>query len=68
MATPFNSYFFSSGVIASQEVVWLRIFSNNCVVVKTKEMPVKKITFLLRPNFSDFIASKIFCRKYIAAF
>ena len=56
-ATPF-----CNSIIASGKLCGYQYFLITVLFVKTKEMSVKKLTFLLHPNFG------VFCRKYIVAF
>ena len=58
IATPFNSYSFCDGIIASGELCDYEYFLITKLFVKTKEMSVKKYAFLLRTIFA------IFYRKY----
>ena len=64
MATPFNSYSFCNGIIASAKLPDFVYFPITIlyIVCKSKRNASEKVAFLLRPIFA------IFCRKYIAAF
>ena len=66
MATPFNCYSFSNGIIIASGKLWdhnfFFFFLVTVLFVKTKELSVKKSAFLLHPIFA------IFCGKSTVAF
>ena len=62
MATTFNNYLSCNRILASGNLCDCEYFLIIVLLVKAKEMSVKKFEFLLRPIFA------IFCRNYIAAF
>ena len=68
MATPFNCYSFSNGIIiASGNILWdhnvlfwFFVFLDNCIVCKNKRTVSEKICVFIASNFCNFLR-KIYC-------
>ena len=58
MATVFNSCLFCNDIMRLGSCVTTNVFLITVLFVKTNEMPLKKVEFLLRPILV------IFCRKH----
>ena len=64
MATPFNCYSFSNGIIIASGKLWdhnlIFFFFGNCIVCKNKRTVSEKICVFIASNFCNFLR-KIYC-------